>query len=245
MQPLIGVTGRPKEILSAGADVRSYVVFHMYTDSILSAGGVPIMFVPTSSNLIDGMLDRLDGVLFTGGGDIAPERYGQDRHPMVRDVDHERDEFEIALIRKAKERKMPSLAICRGLQIANVAFGGTLVQDLPSHGANGHDLIGDHAYHPHSIARIEDGSRIASIIGAGDHGVNSIHHQAVEEVGDGLRVVASAADGTVEALESVDPDWPLIAVQWHPEFLGMRDHSPSHDLFTAFIDASAKYRANH
>ena len=244
MQPLIGVTGRPKEILSAGADVRSYVVFHMYTDSILSAGGVPIMLVPTAPNLIDGVLDRLDGVVLTGGGDIAPERYGQGRHPTVREVDHERDEFEIALVRKARERKMPTFAICRGLQVTNIAFGGTLVQDLPSHGTDGHDVIGDDAYHPHSIARIEPGSRIADIIGAGDHGVNSIHHQAVEDVGEGLKVVGSAADGTVEALEPEESDWDLLAVQWHPEFLGMRDHSESHHLFTAFVESAGKYRAD-
>jgi putative glutamine amidotransferase len=244
MHPIIGVTGRPKEMTSAGTQVRSYIVFHMYTDSVLSAGGVPMMLIPTSKDLVDPQLDRVDGLLMTGGGDVAPERYGEDRHESVRDVDHERDEFEIALAHKAKERGIPTFAICRGLQVVNIAFGGSLVQDLPSHGTTGHDLVGDDAYQPHSIARIEPGSRIAGIIGDGDHGVNSIHHQAVERIGDGLTVVGSAADGTVEAIESADPAWDLLAVQWHPEFLGMRDHSESHSLFVAFIEAAAKYRAD-
>jgi len=244
MQPVIGITGRPKEILSAEMNVRSYAVFHMYTDSVLAAGGVPVMLIPTSPDFADAQLDRIDGLLMTGGGDIAPERYGQNRHESVTDVDHERDEFELALVKKVKERGMPTFAICRGLQMVNIAFGGSLVQDLPSHGSHGHDIIGDGAYDPHSIARIEPDSRIAGIIGEGDHGVNSIHHQAIEELGTGLRVVGSAADGTVEAIEATDPTWDLIAMQWHPEFLGMRDHSESHDLFVAFVEAAAKYRAD-
>ncbi len=245
MHPIIGITARPQNIPSAGNEVLGYLAAHTYTDSIIRGGGLPVLLPCVENSHIDSVLDRVDGLLFTGGGDIAPERYGAERDDAVRMVNHERDEFELALIRKAYKRKMPVMAICRGNQVVNVAFGGTLIQDLPSHaGAHGHDIIGDGAYEPHSQALIEKGSWIASIIGDGIHGINSIHHQAVEEVGEGLKVVASATDGTIEALEHEDPEWDLLSVQWHPEYLGVRDHGESHDLFAAFVESAAKYAAN-
>ncbi|MEN8040118.1 MAG: gamma-glutamyl-gamma-aminobutyrate hydrolase family protein [Actinomycetota bacterium] len=245
MHPIIGITARPQNVPSAGNEVLGYLATHTYTDSVLRGGGIPVLLPCVENALIDRVLDRVDGILLTGGGDIAPERYGAERDPAVRMVNHERDEFELALVRKAYERKMPVMAICRGNQVVNVAFGGTLIQDLPSHaGAHGHDIVGEGAYEPHSEALIEDDSWIATIVGSGLRGINSIHHQAVENVGEGLRVVASAPDGTVEALEHVDPDWDLLSVQWHPEYLGVRDHGDSHDLFTAFVESAAKYAAN-
>lgn len=245
MRPIIGITARPQNVAAAKNELLGYLTTHTYTDSVLRGGGIPVLLLPVEPDLIDPILDRIDGVVLTGGGDIAPERYGAERHDAVRMVNHERDEFELSLVTKAYERKMPMLAICRGNQVVNVAFGGTLIQDLPSHsGAHGHDISGEGAYEPHSQALVEEGSKIASIFGAGLHGINSIHHQAVEELGVGLKVVASAPDGTVEALEHVDKAWDLLSVQWHPEYLGVRDHGDSHDLFTAFVDSAAKYVAN-
>jgi putative glutamine amidotransferase len=245
MHPVIGITARPQNVSSAGNEVLGYVATHTYTDSVLRGGGIPVLILPVKLEFIDSLLDRVDGIVLTGGGDIAPERYGAERDAAVSMVDHERDEFELALTEKAYERKLPVFAICRGIQVVNVAFGGTLIQDLASHsGAHGHDIAGEGAYEPHSQALVEEGSKLASIIGAGLHGINSIHHQAVEHPGDGLVVVASAPDGTVEALEHEDTDWELLSVQWHPEYLGVRDHGDSHDLFTAFVESSAKYAAN-
>lgn len=245
MRPIIGITARPQNVAAAKNELLGYLTTHTYTDCVLRGGGIPVLLLPVEPDLIDPILDRIDGVVLTGGGDIAPERYGAERHDAVRMVNHERDEFELSLVTKAYERKMPMLAICRGNQVVNVAFGGTLIQDLPSHsGAHGHDISGEGAYEPHSQALVEEGSKIASIFGAGLHGINSIHHQAVEELGVGLKVVASAPDGTVEALEHVDKAWDLLSVQWHPEYLGVRDHGDSHDLFTAFVDSAAKYAAN-
>ena len=245
MRPIIGITGRPQEVPAAGTRVRAYLTTHTYSDCVKSAGAIPILMIPGNPNDIESVLDLVDGVLLTGGGDVAPEQYGAERHESVRGVSEERDEYELALVRAAHARRMPTMAICRGLQVVNVALGGTLVQDLPSHtGAHGHDITGEGAYEPHSEALVEPGCRIASIIGEGLHEINSIHHQAVEELGDGLRVVASAPDGTVEAVEHEDTSWPLIAVQWHPEFLGMKDHTESHDLFEAFVESAAKYRAD-
>lgn len=245
MHPIIGITARPQDASSARNEILSYLVFHTYSDSVVRGGGIPVLILPVENSLVDSVLDRVDGLLFTGGGDIAPERYGAERDEAVRMVNHERDAFELTLVEKAYERKMPVMAICRGNQVVNVAFGGTLVQDLPSHaGAHGHDIVGEGAYEPHAQALVEEDSRIAEVIGAGLHGINSIHHQAVEDVGEGLRVVASAPDGTVEALEHEDPSWPLISVQWHPEYLGVRDHGDSHDLFASFVESAAKYAAN-
>lgn len=245
MRPVIGITGRPSLQSSAGGELRAYLVHHTYSDSVASAGGLPMMLVPIAKDGMDDVLDRLDGILIPGGGDIDPLLYADERHETARGISQERDEFEVEVALRARSRKMPVFAICRGLQIINVALGGTLVQDLPSHtGAHGHDIVGDAAYESHSQALIEPDCRIASVLGAGLQDINSIHHQAVEELGEGLRVVASAPDGTIEAIEHDDPDWPLLAVQWHPEFLGMRDHGPSHDLFQAFVDSAAKYRAD-
>jgi putative glutamine amidotransferase len=245
MHPIIGITARPQNVPSAGNEVLGYLATHTYTDSVLRGGGIPVLVLPVKVDFIDSVLDRLDGIVLTGGGDIAPERYGAERDEAVRMVNDERDEFELALIAKAYERKLPTFAICRGIQVVNVAFGGTLIQDLASHaGAHGHDIAGEGAYKPHSEALVEEGTRLASIIGAGLHGINSIHHQAVENLGDGLVVVASAPDGTVEAIEHEDMAWDLISVQWHPEYLGDRAHGDSHDLFTEFVESSAKYAAN-
>ena len=245
MHPIIGITARPQTVPSAGNEVLGYLATHTYTDSVLRGGGIPVLILPVKSDFIDSILDRVDGIVLTGGGDIDPERYGAERDDAVRMVNVERDEFELALVTKAYERKLPMLAICRGNQVVNVAFGGTLIQDLASHaGAHDHDIAGEGAYEPHSEALVEEGSRIASILGAGLHGINSIHHQAVEQLGEGLSVVASAPDGTVEALEHEDEEWDLLSVQWHPEYLGVRDHGDSHDLFAAFVEFAAKYAAN-
>lgn len=245
MQPIIAITGRPKEIESVGQPMRAYSVFHTYSDGVIAAGGLPIMLIPTDPTGIDQVLDRVDGVVLTGGGDIDPACYGADRHEEVQGVDEERDAYELELIRRIHARGIPTLAICRGLQVVNVALGGTLVQDLPSErDAHGHDQIGEQAWAAHSVVTIEHGSAIAEVIGSGDHGVNSIHHQAVDQLGEGLRVVGRATDGTVESIEHDDPSWPMIAVQWHPEFLRYRNDHASGALFTHLVEAAAKYQAD-
>jgi putative glutamine amidotransferase len=137
------------------------------------------------------------------------------------------------------------MGICRGMQVINVALGGTLIQDLPSHtGVHDHDVAGEGVYEPHLQAKVEEDTRLSTVVGAGLHSINSIHHQAVDELGEGLSVVASAIDGTIEAIDHDDTDWPFIAVQWHPEFLGMRDDGTSHELFASLVANAAKYRAD-
>jgi len=245
MKPIIGITGRPQCVPAAAVQIKAYLAGHTYTDSIRHGGGIPVILVPVDASEINDVLDRIDGLLFTGGGDVSPAAYGAEPEETIRGVNTERDSFEVELVRRAHERKMPVMGICRGLQVINVALGGTLIQDLPSHtGVHGHDITGEGVYEPHLQAKVEESSRLATVIGPGLHSINSIHHQAVDTLGDGLTVVASATDGTVEAIDHEDHDWPFIAVQWHPEFLGMRDDGTSHELFTSFVESAAKYRAD-
>ncbi len=245
MRPIIGITGRPQDVPAVKLTIRAYLAAHTYTDSVLHAGGIPLIIVPSDPTYIDDVLDRIDGLLLTGGGDVSPHLYGREPEETVRGVNEERDVFEIELVKRAKARKLPVMGICRGLQVINVALGGTLIQDLPSHtGVHDHDIVGEGVYEPHLEAMVVEDTRIAAIIGPGRHCINSIHHQAVDELGDGLSISALAVDSTIEGIEHEDPDWPLIAVQWHPEFLGMRDNGDAHELFAALVDAAAKYRAD-
>jgi gamma-glutamyl-gamma-aminobutyrate hydrolase PuuD len=159
-------------------------------------------------------LDRIDGLLLTGGGDVDPALYGGPAE-MGQLVDRQRDDFEIALIRGALERDMPILGICRGVQILNVAHGGTLRSLRHDSQLSARHSVGASSFDAHQIA-ITPNSRLAEIAGAGQHRANSFHSQAVDRVGDGLRVVGVAQDGLTEALER--PDRTLVvATQWHPE----------------------------
>jgi len=163
-------------------------------------------------------LDSLDGLVLTGGTDINPAKYGQAREPQTEDPDDPRDELEIQLLQQALDKDLPILAICRGMQLFNVAHGGTLVQHLPSADLHSQKLPnaepGKHS--PHHEVRVPSSTHLAAIVGSGTHAVNSRHHQAVDRVGDGLVVSAISSDGVIEAVER--PDKPFaIAVQWHPE----------------------------
>ncbi len=173
-----------------------------YEAALREVGIEPVRISPASPS----GLDSLDGLLLTGGSDVNPARYGEERHPKTEDPDDPLDELEIGLLRDALSADMPVLAICRGMQLFNVFHGGTLLQHLDSH---------DSPDGLHDIQVVPD-SRLASIIGSGGHAVNSRHHQAIARVGSGLIVSAKSSDGVIEALER--PGHPFaVAVQWHPE----------------------------
>ena len=184
------------------------------------------------------ILDVVDGLVLSGGEDVDPSRYGAEPHPELGPVNGARDDTELALLARARELAMPTLAICRGIQVANVALGGTLVQDLPSerHDAALHDLDDERDTRVHAV-RIDPTSRLASIVGAQLLGVNSIHHQAVDRLGEGIRVSARAEDGTIEGIESDDASWWMVGVQWHPEELTSTPEPWDRRLFSAFADA--------
>jgi putative glutamine amidotransferase len=205
-----------------------------YADAVAAAGGVPLLLPPAGPTDRDGaassVVGALNGLVLSGGGDIDPARYGADRDPQCGPPRADRDGWELALVRVALERDVPVLAICRGVQVLNVALGGDIVQHLPD--LVGHDdhcpVKGQMAWHHVNTA---EGSRVAGLLGARTS-VATYHHQAVGRLGDSLTATAWTDDGTVEALEHDHASW-AVGVQWHPE---------AHDgaaLFAGFVGACA------
>ncbi len=244
MRPIIGITTQPKCAESASGSIESHVIAHTYTDSVLRAGGIPVLLPPVPNGAVGSIADRLDGLVLTGGGDIEAHRYGATNHETMRHMDADRDEFEIALIHEAQHRRLPVLAICRGLQLVNVAFGGTLIQDIPSEvGSLDHTVVGHAVYDGHQPVHLTPGCRVAEVVGTTDLLVNSIHHQAVKDLAPGFRAVGWAGDGVVEAIQHDDAGWPLLAVQWHPEYLSAREDPASRALFQGLVEAARARRA--
>lgn len=245
MQPVIGITTRPQIVKSSGGMIPSQLVTHTYIDSVTRSGGVPVLLVPTETAHIPALLDGVDGIVLTGGGDIDPQHYGAQQTAESRGIDAARDTFELALARLTFERRIPTFAICRGHQVMNVALGGTLLRDLSvTRATEGHDEWGEAVYEPHATVTVEASSHIAEVIGPGRHSINSIHHQAIDQLGDGLNVVATSPDGTIEAVEHSDEGWAFTSVQWHPEYLDDRGHAESRALFSDFVEAAGKFAAN-
>jgi putative glutamine amidotransferase len=192
-----------------------------YVESIRRAGGEPVEVV-SGSETPEQILDRVDGLMLTGGGDVDPSIYGETPHDTFEAAETGRDAFEIALSRAAIARGIPFLAICRGMQVLNVAMGGTLVQDIPSQvtGALDHSIREPRHHIAHEVW-VAKGSKLSALLA--DHmedgetcHVNSRHHQAVKQVANGFVVTATSPDGVIEAMEM--PDAPYcVAVQWHPE----------------------------
>ena len=213
-----------------------------YKQAILHVGGE--VRIVDASMAVDAALEGVDGLLLTGGEDVGPARYGETPHDTVVDVEPARDEFEIGIARAARERQLPIFAICRGIQLLNVAFGGTLVQDIPSQipGALQHSLKVP-PNEPYTLAHevwVEQDTVLSRLLGerltdAEVCDVNSRHHQAVKDVAQGFKVVATAPDGVIEAIE--DPAARFcLGVQWHPEnFWRTGEFRP---LFEGFIDAT-------
>jgi len=244
MRPVIGITTRPRIIKAPGGEMEAHTIEHAYTDAVLQAGGLPVLLASVPSSHVGDVLDRLDGLVLSGGGDVEPERYGGVRTDTMYDLDLDRDEFELELVRAAAFRRFPVLAICRGLQVVNVALGGTLIGDIPSEvGSADHTMIGRHVFNGHQHVTLEQGCRVALAVGATDVSVNSIHHQAVRDLAPGFRAVGWADDGVVEAIEHEDVEWPILAVQWHPEYLARSDDKASWALFAALVTSAAERRA--
>jgi putative glutamine amidotransferase len=215
-----------------------------YRQAILHVGGEPR--VVDASMSVDDALTGVDGLLLTGGEDVAPAKYGEAPHPAVVDDDPGRDDFEIALIAAARARRLPIFAICRGVQVLNVACGGTLVQDIPSQlpGSLEHSLPipPNQSYSLAHDVWLEKDSLLSKLMGerlsdADTCAVNSRHHQAVKDVAQGFRVCATAPDGVIEAIE--DPSVPFcLGVQWHPEnFFRTGEFRP---LFEGFLEAAQR-----
>ena len=229
-RPVVGVT------LGDGDEPGVHAMREDYVRSVEQSGAVPVVLPPVSPEDVPALLDRLDGVLLSGGVDVDPALYGQEPHPRLGRVNRRRDDFELALVGEALRRDLPILAICRGQQVLNVAAGGTLVQDIPSlvEGGVKHDGRGPRWRRAHPV-EVTAPSRLREILGRDAVPVNSIHHQAVERVGDGLVVSARCPeDGVVEGLERPASRF-VVAVQWHPESFWNRE-----DSFQRLFDAHAE-----
>jgi putative glutamine amidotransferase len=226
--PLIGISAYSEVARWGLWDMPASLIPQNYADNVAAAGGVPVLLPPVPG--IENAVSRLDGLIISGGPDIEPGRYGQQAGPQTTIVRPERDEAEIALFRAARAAGAPVLGICRGMQLMNVALGGTLFQHLP-------DAVGHEGHSPtpgtmaeHKVTVAQSGL-LAAILGEGAHLVPTHHHQGIERLGDGLVATAWAEDGTVEALE-LDGVF-AIGVQWHPE----TGNDPA--IFRALIDAAA------
>ncbi|HZI65813.1 MAG TPA: gamma-glutamyl-gamma-aminobutyrate hydrolase family protein [Thermoanaerobaculia bacterium] len=207
-----------------------------YVQALLDAGARPDEIVEIRPG--DVLQGSFDGLLLSGGTDVAPERYGQERLPNASlDVDEERDDTEFPLLAGALRDGAPVLGVCRGLQVVNVGLGGTLIQDLPSQNPSEipHDDAGDDRANRIHPVQVDPDTRLGRIAGVSEIGVNSRHHQAIDRPAAPLVVSAKAPDGTIEAVESVEGPW-LVAVQWHPE--NLRDDEVTRRLFREFVEVA-------
>jgi putative glutamine amidotransferase len=231
-RPLIGITAYDEPVAWGAWNVDAVLVPSSYVRAVERAGGRALIVPPTDVGLEE-TLASVDGLIFSGGGDIDPEVYGAEAHEETQGVDPKRDEVELALVRAALDRDMPVLAVCRGSQVLNVALGGDLVQHLPE--VVGHDR---HRHTPGEFAdhdvRLEPASRIGAILGERAP-VKSHHHQAFGRLAGGLREAAWADDGTLEAIE--DPSRAFaLGVLWHPE------EGEDLALFKALVEEARRYR---
>ena len=233
--PLVGITAS-RTYNKKGAPMM--MLMESYTRAVAEAGAVPLIIpLGISSESLQTIVDRLDGILFSGGGDVRPQVYGSQDHPKVDRIDDDRDRLELDLFHLLNDTGKPFLGICRGIQLINVALGGTIYEDiLDQHpGALKHDhsyKARNHLAHPVSIS--ED-SRLRRILGASQVGVNSLHHQGLRQLAPGTKATAWSPDGLVEAIEVPGYSFGL-AVQWHPEWL--QEHQPMRDLFRTFVQAA-------
>jgi putative glutamine amidotransferase len=238
-RPIIGCTTYRKSIPQRRT-IEVYGLMPSYTEAISAAGGVPLLIpLCLSEDELQAILDRVDGVLLPGGGDVEPEVYGGQHHATLWGIDPERDRTELFVSRMAVQQRKPILAICRGIQVFNVALGGTLWEDIGSMfpGAIRHDAPDDRprSYLAHTV-RLEGDSLLARRLGRREHRVNSIHHQAIRELAPELVVTARAPDELIEGVEV--PGYPFaVGVQWHPENL-VADNPEMLALFRGLVDAA-------
>ncbi len=239
-RPLIGITAFETKFIHPPHSPL-YATGQRYVRAIEDAGGLPVILSPALSNgTLQSIFDRLDGLLLSGGGDIDPSIYGEEAHPTIWGLDMNRDRAELAMAKWATDAQTPILCICRGIQVLNVALGGSLVQDIPSMVPDALTHMFDEKDTPrekttHAI-HVEAGSLLSRLIQSDTAVVNSWHHQSLKRVAGDLKVVATAPDGIVEAVELTGHGFAL-GVQWHPEWL-YRQQPEMARLFTGLIDAA-------
>jgi putative glutamine amidotransferase len=237
--PLIALTtyGRHEITLKTRHYSEWFAIPTLYVDAVRRSGGVPLLLPPGEPNW-ETVLEVVDAVILIGGGDLDPRRYaGNEAHPALHNIDPERDGSELALAHKlAHEKRLPTLCICRGMQVVNVALGGSLYEHIPDIVPEDMHRDADAGWTVHTL-KIRDGSLLAEILGTTVVETFSGHHQALRELARALQITASAADGIVEAVEKTDHPW-FVAVQWHPE-MSARDDQSQQRIFDALVEAAS------
>lgn len=237
-RPVIGLTTYLERAQQGVWDVRAAFLPQQYFGSVTASGGIAVLLPPQPDPeaAADAVLDGLDGLILTGGLDVQPELYGAERHGLTDPARPDRDAWELALLRGAEARGLPVFGICRGLQLINVARGGTLHQHLPEALGTERYRIGGGVFADNTV-EVSAETVLAGLVGAGELGVHSYHHQGVDRIGEGLVVTAATDDGLVQAFE--DPESPyLVAVQWHPE-----ENAADIRLFEGLVAAARDYAA--
>lgn len=242
-RPIIGLTTYRKTAAQS-TPVALMALMPTYIDAVSAAGGIPVLIpLGLDEDALADLLGQLDGLVLTGGGDIAGEHYRSEHPEFIFDVDEDRDRVELFLAREAVSRKKPLLAICRGHQMLNVALGGTLYEDVMARmpGAIKHDFFGvfPRNHQAHAVA-IEPDSILAATLGRREATVNSLHHQGICDLAPGLVATAHAPDGLVEGVEAIDHPYAL-GVQWHPENL-VHDDPVMLSLFGGLVQAAQAER---
>ncbi len=242
MAPLIGITGRAVHDLAWCPPLMG--TRRGYIHAIAQAGGIPVVLPPFSDlAVLRGMFDGIQGILLTGGVDVAPSEYGEEPHPRLGEVQVDRDRAELPLARWAVAEGKPILGICRGHQLLNVALGGTLYQDIPSQipGSLDHEVSIRHECWnnlDHGL-QLSDDSLLAEVLGTTSIEVNSLHHQGIKDLAPGLRAVGHAPDGVVEAIEGTRGNF-VVGVQCHPEELWQEVDVRWRNMFRALVVAASQ-----
>ncbi len=241
MKPVIGITTFRKD---EAQDMFCGVNDH-YIRSVILAGGIPVLIpIVNDKQAILPYIEVIDGLVLSGGGDVAPLIYGEEPIKQTAAISWERDEQEMALCSSAYEKKIPILGICRGIQIINLTFGGTLYQDIEKQVPNalGHYPLRTTMDQLHHSVKLLKGSRLYDLFMEEEIYVNSFHHQAVKKVGKGLKPTAFSSEGVIEALESENECF-VVGLQWHPEALTIR-YPKFLSLFTDLVEASIQQKKN-
>ncbi|WP_342043556.1 gamma-glutamyl-gamma-aminobutyrate hydrolase family protein [Bacillus sp. OTU2372] len=236
-KPIIGITGA---YVNHNQFMEGVYVHHDYHKTVAANGGLPIILPYINAELAIETMPLCDGIILSGGEDVDPLFYGEDPHPQLGPTTRERDSVEIAIAKYALENNIPLLAICRGIQILNVALGGSLLQDIPSQ-------VKEPIQHSQKVTRsrethwvnIQKDSKLFQILDSEQVRVNSLHHQSINKVAKDLRVVAESSDGIVEAVEYIYPNTFTVGVQWHPESMA-NTNNQMNNLFVEFIKSCLK-----
>ena len=229
---IIGISG---SILSEGSIEKAFVN-RTYVDSVVRAGGVPfVMPICKDENIIKKMIGNVDGVIMTGGVDIHPFRFNEEPNPKIGEISKERDDFDFLIMKHAFEKNKPIFGICRGIQLINVFFGGTLIQDINSQKNTNilHSQTAPRDVATHKI-KIKKDSVIFDIFGKSAE-VNSFHHQAVGKLSKDFKITSAANDGIIESIEYKKKDRFILGVQWHPECMTEKEEKMQ-NIFSMFVD---------